>query len=138
MPANHKIGRREIGGRQTRRDELRQNQVRRIDRRRIAKFERGLAYAGALMGEVFHQFLMDAGKGSGRRGKNFENSRKLLGVVGVKYRDRQDRADAEALGDVGIDSRVALGIDRELGFTALQAGAGEAVARLQWDAETWG
>ena len=90
MPADHEIGRREIGRRKTRRNELRQDQVRRIDRRRIAKFERGLAYAGAFVSEIFQQLLMGVGKGGGRRRKNFEDSRKLLGIVHVKDRDSQD------------------------------------------------
>src|ERR1700687_6162145 len=52
--------------------------------------------------------------------------------------DDEDGADAEVAGDRGVDSRVELGIDGELGLTGLETGAGEAFAGVEGDAEIGG
>jgi hypothetical protein len=97
-----------------------------------------VANTGALLGKTFQQFLIGVGEGGGRGGENFENSGERRVVVNVEDGNRQDGADAEAAGDVGIDAGVGLGIERELGLATLETIAGQTVAGLERDAQIGG
>jgi len=103
----------------------------------LTKFDRGLANAGALLGETLEQFLVGTGEGGGRGGKDFQDSGELR-VVHVEDRNDEDGADAEASGDGGVDAGIELGIDGKLRLTSLKTGAGETVAGVERDAEIRG
>jgi len=97
-----------------------------------------MANAGALPGEIFQQCLVGVGEGGGSGRKNFEDSSELSAdVVRVENGNDEDGADAQAMGDGGIDARIELGIDRKLGSTGLKTGAGETVVCVERDAEIW-
>jgi hypothetical protein len=59
-------------------------------------------------------------------------------VVMIKDGNDEDGADAEVAGDGGINSRIELGIDGELGLMGLKTSAGEAVAGAEGNAEIGG
>lgn len=130
-----------------RRNDLRQNGG--GGGRALTQFDCGAANAGALFGKTFQQFLVGVREGGGRGRKGFEKSADLsvlaVTVVVVKILagtikdgNDEDGTDAEVTGDGGVDSRVKLGIDGELGLTGLKTSAGEAVAGAEGDAEIGG
>jgi hypothetical protein len=96
-----------------------------------------LANASALLGETFQQFLVGVREGSGRAGKDFEDSGKAR-VFHVQDGNDEDGADAKTAGDNGIDAGIELGIDGKLGLTGLETGARESVVGIKRDAEIRG
>jgi hypothetical protein len=106
--------------------------------RALTQFDRGAAYAGALLGETFQQFLIGVGEGGGRGRKDFEESADLSVLAVIKDGNDEDGTDAEVTGDGGVDSRVEFGIDGELRMMGLKTCARETIAGAKGNAEIGG